>query len=121
MYEPPQYSSDSQDEEDDDDDEEEEDITDYEGYNYEDDEEEGVYDGEESELTDEDYYEREYSDEEPEIVCSSITTTTTSSLEVKLSRRSQDVWGRVRRRVWDLMVIIIAFCVAVMLGLYSMM
>ena len=120
MYEPQHYSSDSQEEE-----EDEEDITDYEGYTYEDDDEEG--EGEEEDYyeesdqtvyTDEEYEEeRDYSDEEPEIVC----TTSTSSLDVKLSQRShQDVWSRVRRKAWDLMVVIIAFCVAVMLGLYSM-
>ena len=109
MYEPANHSSDSQDE----DDEDEEDLTDYEEYNYE----EEVYDDEESEQTI--YSEEEYSEEEPEIVCSPITT---SGLDVKLKRRHQEeVWCRVRRRFWDLMVIIIAFSVAVMLGFYSMM
>ena len=112
MYEPANYSSDSQDE-DAEDDEDEEDLTDYEEYNYE----EEVYDDDESEQTI--YSDEEYSEEEPEIVCSPITT---SSLDVKLKRRNEEeVWCRVRRRFWDLMVIIIAFCVAVMLGFYSMM
>ena len=126
MYEPTHYSSDSQDEENDD---EEEDITDYEGYHYDYYNEEEVegeeeYEDEESDQTrysDSDYYEeRDYSDGEPEIVCSTVTTVT-SRREPQLSgRRSQEVWCRVRRKVWDLMVIIIAFCVAVMLGFYSM-
>ena len=109
MYEPANYSSDSQVE----DDEDDEDLSDYEGYNYE----EEVYDEDESEQTI--YSDEEYSEEEPEIVCSPITT---SSLDVKLKRRHEgEVWCRVRRRVWDLMVILIAFCVAIMLGFYSMM
>ena len=121
MYEPAHYSSDSQDE--DDGDEDIGDLTDYEGYNYEEDdedvedEEEEGYDDEESEQTL--YSDEDYSEEEPEIVCSPIIT---SSLDVKLRRRGEEeVWCRVRRRVWDLMVLTIAFSVAVMLGFYSMM
>ena len=98
--------------------EEEEDIdlTDYEDYNYsgmyeEEEEEEDSYsmtESEHSEYPAEDCYERDYSEEEPEIVC---TTSVTSNYNTRQP-------GGLRR-ISDLMVVIVALCAAVIFGIYS--
>ena len=105
-----------------DEDQEETDDTDYEDYeeiypdDYEDEESDSVSDceSERFKYEDEDCNEdRDYSDEEPEIVCTVSTSSTNSTKQLGTE-------GVLSRRMWDLMVIIITLCIAVILGLYSL-
>ena len=102
-------------------DEEQEDTddTDYEDYeeiypdDYEDEESDSVSDceSERFKYEDEEFNEdKDYSDEEPEIVCTVSMSSTNSTKQL----------GSESRRMWDLMVIIITLCIAVLLGLYSL-